>query len=43
MGPKIESALSFLAGGGSEVVITSPEAFLEAVRGQAGTRIVPVP
>lgn len=41
MGPKIEAALSFLAGGGREVVITSPEAMLEAIEGRAGTRIVP--
>ncbi len=41
MGPKIESALSFLAGGGREVIITSPEKLLEAVDGKAGTLIVP--
>jgi len=41
MGPKIEAAVSFLAGGGREVVITSPEQFLAAVRGKQGTRIVP--
>ena len=41
MGPKIEAALSFLAGGGREVIITSPEAMLAAIDGRAGTRIVP--
>ena len=41
MGPKIESAISFLAAGGQEVIITSPECLLAAVAGQAGTRIVP--
>ncbi len=41
MGPKIEAALSFLAGGGSEVVITSPDLLLAAVDGRAGTRILP--
>ncbi len=41
MGPKIEAALSFLSGGGQEVVITSPEAMLEAIAHRAGTRIVP--
>ena len=41
MGPKIESALSFLGGGGREVVITSPELLLEALEGRGGTRIVP--
>ncbi len=42
MGPKIESAVSFIAGGGREVIITSPEEFLNAVEGQGGTRIVAV-
>jgi carbamate kinase len=41
MGPKIEAAVSFLAAGGREVVITSPEHLLAAVEGHAGTRIVP--
>ena len=41
MGPKIEAAISFLAGGGQEVIITSPEDFLGAVEGKGGTRIVP--
>jgi len=42
MGPKIESAISFIEGGGQEVIITSPEAFLDAIDGKAGTRVVPV-
>ncbi len=41
MGPKIESALSFLEGGGREVLITSPENLLAAIDGRSGTRIVP--
>jgi len=41
MGPKIESAVSFLEGGGREVIITSPEEFLNSVEGNGGTRIVP--
>jgi carbamate kinase len=41
MGPKIEAALSFLRGGGREVIITSPELLLEALEGRGGTRIVP--
>ncbi len=41
MGPKIESAISFLAGGGKEVIITSPEEFLNSIEGKGGTRIVP--
>jgi len=40
MGPKIESALRFLAAGGSEVVITSNEHLAGAVGGEAGTHIV---
>jgi carbamate kinase len=41
MGPKIEAAISFLEAGGKEVIITSIEKGYEAVRGKAGTRIVP--
>ena len=41
MGSKIEAALSFLKGGGSEVIITSPELLLEALEGRGGTRIIP--
>jgi carbamate kinase len=41
MGPKIESAMSFLQAGGSEVIITSYEHLCEAVEGAAGTHIVP--
>jgi carbamate kinase len=41
MGPKIESALRFLKAGGKEVIITSYEHLLEAVRGTAGTHVVP--
>jgi len=40
MGPKIESALRFIRGGGHEVIITSSERLLDAVRGEAGTHIV---
>ena len=40
MGPKIESAISFLTGGGREVIITSPEKFLNSVEGKGGTLIV---
>ncbi len=40
MGPKIEAAISFLANGGEEVLITSPEFLLDAVAHKAGTRIV---
>jgi carbamate kinase len=40
MGPKIESALRFLQNGGREVIITSYDRLLDAVRGSAGTHIV---
>jgi carbamate kinase len=40
MGPKIESALAFLAAGGRETIITSLPALTRALRGNAGTRIV---
>lgn len=40
MGPKIESALSFIKNGGQEVLITSPEAFLKSSYENVGTRIV---
>ena len=41
MGPKIESALTFLSGGGKSVVITSPDNILAAVAGTRGTTIIP--
>src|SRR3954463_16629787 len=39
MGPKIESALAFLAAGGREAIITSLPALPRALGGNAGTRI----
>lgn len=41
MGPKVESALYFLRGGGQEVVITSYDHLCEAIAGRTGTHIVP--
>jgi carbamate kinase len=41
MEPKIRAALRFLEKGSGEVVITSPERIMEAIAGQAGTRILP--
>jgi carbamate kinase len=41
MGPKIEAALSFLSGGGREVIITSLEKLASAAPGDAGTHILP--
>lgn len=40
MGPKIEAAISFLLGGGKEVIITSLSKAKPAILGDAGTRIV---
>jgi carbamate kinase len=40
MGPKVEAALEFLAGGGKEVLITSMGKLGAALRGEVGTRIV---
>ena len=43
MGPKVESVLRFLNHGGKEAVITSFEQLPEAIRGAAGTHILPDP
>jgi len=40
MGPKIESALTFLEGGGDQVIITAPGRIAAALAGEEGTRIV---
>ncbi|MBI5647844.1 MAG: carbamate kinase [Ignavibacteriae bacterium] len=41
MGPKVESALRFLRGGGREVIITSYEHLMDALAGTAGTHLFP--
>ena len=41
MGPKIEAALEFLQAGGARVIVTSPEKMATALRGEAGTEILP--
>ncbi|MBM3321898.1 carbamate kinase [candidate division WOR-3 bacterium] len=41
MGPKVEAALDFLDRGGKEVIITDPDHLAEALRHEAGTRILP--
>jgi len=41
MGPKISAAIDFLEGGGERVIITSIEKSGDAVKGKAGTIIVP--
>jgi carbamate kinase len=40
MGPKVESAVRFVRGGGSSAVITCAEQLLDGVDGSGGTRIV---
>jgi len=39
MGPKIQSAIEFVRGGGREVIITSPTRLIDALTGKTGTRI----
>ena len=41
MGPKVESAIRFLATGGTEVIIACPDMLLDAIDGRSGTHIVP--
>jgi carbamate kinase len=41
MGPKIEAACAFVAGGGPRAVVTSLDRAADAVRGAAGTEVVP--
>lgn len=41
MGPKVEAAVQFIAGGGKRAVITSIEAIEGALSGEAGTEVVP--
>jgi len=43
MGPKVESVLSFLRNGGREAVITSFALLPQAVKGNAGTIVMPDP
>lgn len=40
MGPKVESAITFLEAGGKEVIITRPELLADALEGNRCTRIV---
>ena len=41
MGPKVKAAMNFLRSGGRRAIITSAELLVDAVRGKAGTHIVP--
>jgi carbamate kinase len=40
MGPKIEASVDFIKGGGEQVIIASPDRIAEALKGEAGTRII---
>jgi carbamate kinase len=39
--PKVEACVRFIESGGSEAVITCPEALSAALAGSSGTRILP--
>jgi carbamate kinase len=39
MGPKIQAAIGFIRGGGSRVVITTPDRVREALAGKTGTHV----
>jgi carbamate kinase len=41
MGPKVKAAIRFLENGGDVVTITSFENACKALKGEAGTRILP--
>ncbi|TNF38141.1 MAG: carbamate kinase [Deltaproteobacteria bacterium] len=41
MGPKMQAAVSFLRGGGQEVIVCRPELLADAIAGRTGTRIRP--
>jgi carbamate kinase len=41
MAPKVESALRFLADGGRQAIITDVPGISRALRGEAGTRVIP--
>jgi carbamate kinase len=41
MGPKMEAALEFLQAGGHRAIVTSPEKMGAALRGEAGTEVLP--
>ena len=43
MGPKMEAALLFVENGGHKSIITSPEEIGRALKGEAGTIIIPEP
>ncbi|MEC9487876.1 MAG: carbamate kinase [Halanaerobium sp.] len=41
MKPKVESVVDFVKNGGQQAIVTSIEKVIEAVHGEAGTRIIP--
>lgn len=40
MGPKVEAALRFVAAGGREAIVTSPDQLVAALEGHAGTHVL---
>jgi len=40
MGPKVEAIVRFMAAGGSEAIVTSPDRLVEAFDGQTGTHVL---
>jgi carbamate kinase len=41
MGPKVQAAIEFLAGGGGEAIVCHPDQLVAALEGRAGTRVHP--
>ena len=39
--PKVQAIIEYLEAGGKEAIITTPENISAALRGEAGTRIIP--
>lgn len=39
--PKVKAAVAFIEGGGSRAIITDPEHLAQAVKGEAGTHLIP--
>jgi carbamate kinase len=39
--PKIQAAVEFLEGGGREAIVTDPSHLCAALKGRAGTHVVP--
>jgi carbamate kinase len=39
MGPKVEAVLRFIAAGGRQAIVTSPDRLVAAMDGRAGTHV----